>query len=115
MKTNLLLRIILGTAFAGFGVHCLLSSTMAAEFERYGLPQLRMLTAFLQLAGAVGLLCGPSPKWVAASATGLGGLMIAALVVRLRVNDPWYLMLSAFLMLVGNGWLAIRMWRIETK
>jgi len=35
-------------------------------------------------------------------------------VVRLRVNDPWYLMLPAFLMTVGNGWLAIRMRRIET-
>ena len=31
---------------------------MIAEFERYGLPRSRVLTAVLQIAGSVGLLAG---------------------------------------------------------
>jgi hypothetical protein len=48
---------------------------------------------------------------VGAAATGLCALMIAALIVRVRIEDPWHLMLPAFILLLGNGWLALRGWR----
>jgi hypothetical protein len=32
--------------------------------------------------------------------------MLAALLVRLRIRDPWYAMLPAALLLLANAWLA---------
>jgi uncharacterized membrane protein YkgB len=84
---------------------------MAVEFERYGMPRMRVLTAVLEIIGALGLLLGPTPQWVGAAATGLCVLMISALVVRVRIEDPWHVMLPAFILLLGNGWLALRGWR----
>ena len=37
--------------------------------------------------------------------------MISARVVRVRIEDPWHVMLPAFILLLGNGWLALRGWR----
>jgi hypothetical protein len=31
--------------------------------------------------------------------------------VRVRIEDPWHLMLPAIVLLAGNGWLAVRAWR----
>jgi len=61
--------------------------------------------------GALGLLLGPTPQWVGAAATGSCALMISALVVRVRIEDPWHVMLPAFILLLGNAWLAMRGWR----
>ena len=45
-------------AFAWYGTTALRSREMVAEFERYGLARLRVLTAVLQITGSVGLLAG---------------------------------------------------------
>jgi uncharacterized membrane protein YphA (DoxX/SURF4 family) len=111
MSPFLALRLISAAAFFFYGVHCLVSPSMGVEFERYGVPKLRVLTAVLEIVGALGLLLGPTPQWVGAAATGLCALMIAALIVRVRIEDPWHLMLPAFILLLGNGWLAARGWR----
>jgi hypothetical protein len=37
--------------------------------------------------------------------------MIGALVVRLRIEDPWHAMLPALVLLVVNGWIAVQSWR----
>jgi hypothetical protein len=34
--------------------------------------------------------------------------MIGALVVRLRINDPWYALLPAASLLLVNAWIAAR-------
>ncbi len=111
MSPFLIVRLISAAAFLFYGVHCLVSPSMAVEFERYGVPRVRVLTAVLEIVGALGLLLGPTPQWVGAAATGLCALMIAALVVRVRIEDPWHVMLPAFILLLGNGWLALRGWR----
>ena len=54
---------------------------------------------------------GPTPQWMAAAAAGLCALMIAALIVRLRIEDPWYAMLPAFVLLIVNGWIAVKAWQ----
>lgn len=100
------LRALSAGAFLFYGVLCLFSPAMAAEFERYRLPRLRVLTALLEIAGALGLLLAPTPLWEAAAAVGLCALMLAALLVRLRIRDPWYAMLPAGLLLLANAWLA---------
>lgn len=95
-------------AFLVYGSLCLGSPAMAVEFERYRLPRLRVPTAALEIAGALGLLFGPTPTWVFAAAAGLCGLMLAALLVRVLIRDPWFRLLPAFALLALNAWIAIR-------
>jgi uncharacterized membrane protein HdeD (DUF308 family) len=97
--------------FLGFGVASLVSPAVAAEFERYGLPRLRVLTGILEVVGALGLVFGPTPRWVASAAAGLSALMLGALAVRVHIEDPWHAMVPAFVLLVVNGWLAVHLWR----
>lgn len=76
-------------AFFIYGWHCLTSSSMVAEFERYGLAPLRTLTGSLELAGALGLLLG---YWIPVlgliAAAGLSLLMLMGFATRLRIRDP---------------------------
>jgi peptidoglycan/LPS O-acetylase OafA/YrhL len=104
-------RVLSAGAFLFYGVLCLSSERMVAEFDRYELPRLRVWTALLEIAGAIGLALGPTPQWRAAAATGLCLLMVGALVVRLRIEDPWYAMLPAAALLAVNGWIAVHSWR----
>ena len=111
MDPLLAVRVLTAGAFFFYGVLCLVSPAMVAEFDRYDLPRLRIWTALLEIAGALGLAFGPTPQWIAAAATGLCLLMIGALVVRLRIEDPWQAMLPAMVLLVVNGWIAVQSWR----
>lgn len=111
MTILLVARVLVAAAFLFYGVLCLASPAMTAEFERYGLPRLRILIALLELAGALGLLLGPSPRWIAAAAVGLALLMLAALIVRVRIEDPWSAMVPAGGLLVVNGWIAVQAWK----
>lgn len=76
-------------AFAWYGASALLSERMVAEFERYGLARLRVLTATLQLAGSVGLLLGFRYRpLMLLSAGGFAAMMALAVLVRIRIRDP---------------------------
>ena len=90
-------------AFLVYGVQCVCTDRMVSEFERYGLPRLRRLTGGLEVAGALGLVAGYgySPLWVAA-AGGLALMMVAALLARVRVGDPFSQMLPALVLLLLN-------------
>jgi len=37
--------------------------------------------------------------------------MFAGLIVRMRISDPWYLMLPAFVLMLLNGWIVVKAWR----
>jgi uncharacterized membrane protein YphA (DoxX/SURF4 family) len=111
MTILLVARVLTGAAFLVYGALCLASPTMTAEFERYGLPRLRVLIALLEIAGALGLVLGPTPRLIAAAAIGLSLLMLGALVVRVRIEDPWQAMLPAFGLLLVNAWIATQAWR----
>ena len=110
MTILLVARVLTGAAFLVYGVLCLTSPTMTAEFERYGLPRLRVLIALLEIAGALGLVLGPTPRLIAAAAIGLSLLMIGALAVRARIQDPWQAMVPAFGLLLVNAWIATQAW-----
>lgn len=105
-----ILRTVSAAAFAFYGVVCLVSPAMVVEFERYRLPRMRVLTAVLEILGALGLLLGPTPVWIAAAAAGLCVLMLSALVVRAVIGDPWHRSLPAFVLFVVNAWIAAEMW-----
>jgi hypothetical protein len=105
------MRILSAGSFLFYGTLCLVSPSMAPEFERYELPRFRVWTALFEIAGALGLIFGPTPQWISAAAVGLCLLMVGALLVRLRIGDPWYAMLPAAGLLAVNGWIAVQTWR----
>lgn len=76
-------------AFIYFGINCFYSKFIKLEFQRYGLPNYRKLTGWLQLAGAAGLLIGL--YWNALlyllAAIGLFVLMLLGFIVRLKIKD----------------------------
>ncbi|MEO6209511.1 MAG: DoxX family protein [Gemmatimonadaceae bacterium] len=62
---------------------------MVAEFERYHLAPYRTLTGALEMAAGAGLLAGLRFRpLLLLSAGSLAGMMLGAIVVRLRVRDP---------------------------
>ena len=94
---------ISAAAFLFYGLACLFSPKLVAEFERYGLAQWRALVGSLEVAGALGLLAGWwFPPLLIAAAAGLSALMLCGLWARWRIRDPWYAMLPAAVLAVGN-------------
>jgi uncharacterized membrane protein YphA (DoxX/SURF4 family) len=103
VKWTAALVVVSSVAFVGYGVHCLVSPAMRAEFERFGLPHLRVLTGVLEIVAGVGLVVGLWwPLALRLSAGGLALLMVAALAARWRVGDPWTEWLPALVLLVVN-------------
>lgn len=96
-------------AFLFYGLACLVSSKLVAEFERYRLARFRALVGSLEVAGALGLIAG---WWFAplqtAAAAGLFALMLCGLWARWRIRDPWYAMLPAFILAVVNLVIVVR-------
>ncbi len=94
-------------AFFVYGVHCIGSASMRAEFERYGLGSLRVLTGALEIAGAAGLLAGCWwPPITVAAAAGLTLLMALGTWTRIRIRDPLPAMLPAMLFCLLNAFIA---------
>jgi hypothetical protein len=94
---------ISAAAFLFYGLACLFSRKLVAEFERYRLPQYRVLVGSLEVAGALGLMAGWwFPPLLIAAAAGLAVLMLCGLWARWRIRDPWYVMLPALVLAVVN-------------
>jgi hypothetical protein len=95
-------------SFYGYGISCVLSKQMVAEFERFGLARFRVPSGFLQVAGASGLLLGlvgyPIIGFLAA--LGLSLQMFAGLIVRFSIHDSFRQCAPAFIFLCLNALLA---------
>jgi hypothetical protein len=90
-------------AFLFYGLACLFSSRLVAEFERYRLAHFRVLVGSLEVAGALGLIAGLwFPPLQIAAASGLVALMLCGLWARWRIRDPWYVMLPALILAGAN-------------
>ncbi len=98
-----------GVAFVAYGVLCLTSASMAAEFARFGLERVRVLTGVLEVLAGVGLLVGlrwPPALWV--SAGGVALLMLGVVVMRVSLGDRLAETAPALILLVVNGYV---LWR----
>jgi hypothetical protein len=96
-------------AFLFYGLACLFSPKLVAEFERYRLAKFRVLVGSLEVAGALGLIIGWwFPLMQTAAAAGLFALMLCGLWARWRIRDPWYAMLPAFVLAVVNLAIVLR-------
>ena len=94
--------------FLYYGLGCLCSDSMVAEFRRFGLDRVRRLTGGLEVLGALALLVGyvvPVRGLVASS--GLTVLMILGLATRVRVRDPLVEMIPAFGLMVVNLYIFV--------
>ena len=90
-------------AFAWYGTAALMSRRMVAEFERYGLARLRVLTATLQIAGSMGLLAGYLYRpLLLLSAGGFVLMMALAVLVRIKIRDPIHAVAPALVLLCLN-------------
>jgi len=91
-----------------------MSEFIIEEFKRYKLPTFRKLIGFLQIIGAIGLLIGLyyDPLILLLSSAGLGLLMIAGFVVRLKVKDNFIKSSPAFTFAIINIIIAIKTFRI---
>ncbi len=101
-----LLAAFSSATFLVYGLLGLIAPSLEREFTRFGLPHLRVLTASLELLGALGLLVGlrwPPALWL--SSGGLALLMLAGVGVRLRVGDSLVQMLPALALLLLNLYL----------
>lgn len=106
-----ILAAVSAAAFLFYGLACLLSSKLVAEFDRYGLARFRVLVGSLEVAGALGLIAGWwLPPLQTAAAAGLCALMLCGLWARWRIRDPWYAMLPAFVLAVMNLVIVVRTW-----
>ena len=109
MTTASVLAASSGVAFVVYGVLCLTSPAMQAEFERFGLARFRMLTGVLEVLAGVGLLVGlrwPPATWL--SAGGVALLMLGVVVMRVSVGDRVTAIAPAFILFVVNAYL---LWR----
>ena len=99
------LIIFSGVTFIVYGLLCLATDHMMLEFTRYGLEKFRTLTGFLELLGGLGSLIGffYSRPVLLLSTLGLTLLMLLGIIVRLRIKDPIFLILPAFVLFVTNA------------
>ncbi len=104
-------RALTGVAFLGYGVHCILSPHMAAEFRRYGLAGLHPLVGGLEIAGALGLFGSYLvPALGVVAAGGLCVLMALGVGTRIRIRDPLPAMLPALFFCGLSAYLFVAAW-----
>jgi len=96
-------------AFGWYGTITLVSGDMVPEFERYGLGRLRVLTAWLQIAGSLALLAGYVFRpLLLLGAAGFTAMMLLAVLVRMRIRDPIHMMIPALVLMCLNLFLVVR-------
>lgn len=83
---------------------------MKREFQRYDLSQFRKLVGVLELLGASGLVLGYwlSRPLLGLSALGLSGLMVVAVIARVKAKDPWLEVGPAFALMLVNVYLCYK-------
>lgn len=93
--------------FAWYGASCFLSRKMIQEFNRYQLPQARVLTGILQILASIGLIIGHFYRPILLiSASGLALMMFLAVITRLKIRDPFWLAIPALSLCALNLFIA---------
>lgn len=95
-----------GVSFIIYGVSCLGSAHMRAEFQRYGLARFRSLVGWLEiLGGGAQLFAGWVPLLGLLASGGLTLLMGLGVLTRIRIRDPLGPTLPAIAYLLLNAYL----------
>lgn len=93
-------------SFLGYGLGCVFTGRMRAEFERFGLARHRVIVGVTQLAGSVGLVAGLHFPVVGLVASGGFALqMLMGVGVRIAIGDSLLQTLPATFYCVLNAYL----------
>lgn len=99
-----ILILISSLSFLTYGISWFTSPFMKSEFKRFGLEKFGLLTAVLEIAGALGLLAGLMINSILLiSSGGLALLMFFGVIARLRVKDSLWVSLPAWLYMGLNA------------
>jgi uncharacterized membrane protein YphA (DoxX/SURF4 family) len=99
-------RALSAIAFLAYGIACLVTPRMDAEFERYGLAKFRALIGALECLGALGLIVGHFNRPILVlAAAGLTLTMLMAIATRIRIRDSLARTLPAIVLLVMNAFV----------
>jgi len=99
-------RALSAIAFLAYGIACLVTPRMDAEFERYGLARYRRLIGALECLGALGLIVGHFNRPILVlAAAGLTLTMLMAIATRIRIRDSLARTLPAIVLLVMNAFV----------
>ncbi|MGC6479826.1 MAG: DoxX family protein [Flavobacteriaceae bacterium] len=94
-------------SFFSYGIGCFVSDYMIREFTRYGIPQYRKLTGWLQLLGGLGIALGFWNTYVQIFSTvGLTLLMLLGVFTRILIKDSFIKTLPALSYCVLNAYLS---------
>ncbi len=86
-------------AFGFYGTTCIFSKRMKIEFERYRLERFRVVNGVFQVLGSLGQALGFwFPVLLLLASLGFAVLMFMGVIVRLRLKDPWFAILPAFIL-----------------
>ena len=104
MRLQEVLVLFSSLSFLAYGIAYFTSPKMKSEFIRFGLSRgLGMLTAILEILGAIGLLIGLIFNYILLiSSGGLTLLMFLGVLVRIRVKDGLWASLPALFFLGLN-------------
>ncbi len=96
-------------SFLIYGVSWFTSPHMKSEFNRLGLEKFGLLTAVLEISGALGLLVGLMINSVLLiSSGGLALLMFFGVLARLRVKDSLWVSLPAWFYMGLNAFIFLK-------
>ena len=99
-------RVLSVIAFLFYGIACLVTPRMDAEFERYGLARFRRPIGAVECLGALGLLAGQFNRPVLVlAAAGLTLTMVMAIATRIRIGDSLARTLPAIVLLALNAFV----------
>lgn len=104
------------SAFLFYGLNCLLSQKMKDEFARFRLGKQRILTGFLQLLGALGLIVGYffSPLLIFIASLGLTLLMLSGFAVRIKIKDSILEALPSLIFALINLFICVKYYYLFT-
>jgi hypothetical protein len=95
-------------SFLAYGISYFTTTKMKSEFIRFGLGKLGMLTAILEILGAIGLIVGLFFNYILLiSSGGLALLMFFGVIVRLKIKDGLLAASPAFFFFILNLYIFI--------
>mgnify|MGYP001307326731 FL=1 len=105
-----ILLLFSAASFLFYGINSFTSNFIIQEFLRYGIPQYRKLTGWLQLLGALGIIIGFWINYIQILSTGgLALLMLFGVITRMLIKDSFLKPLPALLYCLLNTYLCIEL------
>lgn len=99
-------------SFFGYAISYFTQPDMKAEFIRFKLEKIGLLTIILELLGATGLLVGLFyPPILLLSSGGLSLLMLMGWLVRIRSKDSIRISLPAIFYMCLNAFIFYQAWQ----